>query len=342
MQKRELSVVAPCYNEEAGLEEFARRTSAACQVVTQDYEIILVDDGSSDQTWSKIQALADADPHIVGVELFRNHGHQLAVTAGLSLAQGERVLLIDADLQDPPELLHPMTLLMDKGYDVVFGQRISRAGESRFKLLSASAFYRILNMMSSAHIPQDVGDFRLMSREVVELLRDMPEQTRFIRGMVSWIGGRQIAYPYARDCRHSGTTKYPLRKMISFAVDAFTSFSTKPLRIAVWLGLLSSLFAFSLLVYALYRWLTGDVVPGWASSLGAIAFFSGIQLFVMGVFGEYLGRLVHEGKRRPLFAIRTIHSGQAGLDEQSDVEGNLAADDPYRQKMHIVGRRTTR
>jgi polyisoprenyl-phosphate glycosyltransferase len=329
MSKLQLSVVAPCYNEEAVLEEFSGRMSRACAAVTDEYEIVLVDDGSSDDTWSIVERLSEADPHIVGVQLFRNHGHQLAVTAGLSVTRGKRVLLIDADLQDPPELLPAMVSLMDKGFDVVYGKRIARTGETTFKLLTASLFYRLLNRLSSVPIPEDTGDFRLMSRSVVDILNDMPEQHRFIRGMVSWIGGKQAAFPYARDARFAGTTKYPLRKMVSLAIDALTSFSTKPLRAAVWLGLLSSVFAFAILVYAVFQWSIGNVVPGWASSLVAISFFSGTQLFVMGVFGEYLGRVVQEVKRRPLFTIGQIRRNAAEAEVSGDIQNLKKAVESY-------------
>src|SRR6218665_1444303 len=194
MSEIELSVVAPCYNEEAVLTEFYARMSKACRAVAgENHEIILVDDGSSDATWSVIEKLADQDSRVVGVQLFRNHGHQLAVTAGLSIASGQRVLLIDADLQDPPELLSQMMAAMDGGADVVYGKRASRSGETKFKLATASAFYKVLNGLSSVPIPRDTGDLRLMTRTVVEILRGMPEQHRFIRGMVSWIGGKQVA-----------------------------------------------------------------------------------------------------------------------------------------------------
>ena len=319
MSKLQLSVVAPCYNEEAVLEEFSGRMSRACAAVTDQYEILLVDDGSSDRTWSMIEALADNDPHIVGVQMFRNHGQQLAVTAGLSLARGERVLLIDADLQDPPELLPAMVKVMDQGADVVYGKRIERAGEPPIKLLTSSLFYKLLNWLSSVPIPQDTGDFRLMSRQVVDILNQMPEQHRFIRGMISWIGGRQVAFPYSRDARFAGTTKYSLRKLASLAIDALTSFSTKPLRLAVWLGLLSSAFAFVILAFALTQWARGHSVPGWASSVVSTSFFAGTQLCVRGVFGEYLGRLVQEVRRRPLFMIGQIRRKEASADLAGDI-----------------------
>ncbi|GGF90380.1 glucosyl transferase [Rhizobium wenxiniae] len=338
MTKAELSVVVPCFNEEAVLEEFSGRMSRACSAVTSDYEIIFVDDGSSDRTWPIIETLSQNDRRIVGVQLFRNHGHQLAATAGLSIAAGDRVLLIDADLQDPPELLPSMARLMDEGYDVVYGKRIARAGETTFKRLTASVFYRLLNRLSSVAIPEDTGDFRLMSRPVVDILNGMPERHRFIRGMVSWIGGRQAAFPYARDARFAGETKYPLRKMISLAIDALTSFSTKPLRAAVWLGLMSSLFAFAILFYAVFQWSAVNVVPGWASSVVAISFFSGTQLFVMGVFGEYLGRVVQEVKGRPLFTIGKICRKDAMAEIPGDIQSLRKAVTEYPRSENRISR----
>jgi dolichol-phosphate mannosyltransferase len=302
-----LSVVAPCYNEEESLPEFWRRTSAACrEVVGDNHEIVLVDDGSSDQTWSLMEDLSARDDHAVGVRLFRNHGHQIASTAGLAIARGERVMLIDADLQDPPELLSQMMPLMDEGADVVYGKRVSREGENWFKRTTASLFYRMLTSLTNVPVPRDTGDFRLMSRRVVETLILMPERHRFIRGMVSWIGGRQVALPYERHSRFAGSSKYPLRKMLRFAVDAITSFSTAPLRLAVWLGVAVSGFAFICLLYAVFRWATGDTVPGWASLLVTTSIFAGTQLLVLGIIGEYLGRVVEDLKQRPLFMIGAL------------------------------------
>ena len=305
-----ISVVAPCYNEEEGLREFHSRVSEACSPLTDTYEIVLVDDGSKDSTWTMIAALAEMDPHVVGVQLLRNHGHQLAATAGLHIANGERVMLIDADLQDPPELLGAMMKAMDEGADVVYGQRATREGETWFKLATAAAFYRLLGRMTDVNIPRDTGDFRLMSRRVVDLFLLMPERQRFIRGMVSWIGGNQVALPYERHARFAGTSKYPLSKMIRFATDAITSFSIVPLRVAVWVGLAAATLSMPLLLYALYQWSQDVVVAGWASIICAIAFFGGIQMLVLGVFGEYLGRLVQETKGRPLFMIKAIHAGK--------------------------------
>jgi polyisoprenyl-phosphate glycosyltransferase len=306
----DLSVVAPCFNEEQGLPEFYRRTTAACQAtVGATYEIVLVDDGSVDRTWRIIQALAGADPRVIGVHLMRNHGHQLAATAGLAVARGRRILLIDADLQDPPELVGQMMRLMDDGADVVYGKRAGRDGETWFKRTSAATFYRLLSRIANVPIPEDTGDFRLMRRRVVDVLLAMPERERFIRGMVSWIGGQQTPLVYNRDARHAGSSKYTLAKMLRFAADAVTSFSIAPLRFAAWLGLIVAGMATLLLAYTIFRWLSGDVVAGWPSIMTAIALFAGVQLLVLGIIGEYLGRLVQETKGRPLFLIDSIETG---------------------------------
>nr|WP_256476324.1 glycosyltransferase family 2 protein [Siccirubricoccus soli] len=306
-----VSIVAPCYNEAECLREFHRRAAAAARASCgESFEIVLVDDGSRDATWSIIEALAEADPHVVGVRLMRNHGHQLAASAGLSLARGDRVMLIDADLQDPPELLAPMMARMDAGADVVFGQRGVRHAETWFKKASASAFYRLLSNLAAVPIPRDTGDFRLMRRRVVDALVSMPERQRFIRGLVSWIGGRQEALVYERQARHAGTSKYPLRKMIRFAVDAITGFSIGPLRVATYLGLFAAGLALLLLAYTLWQWAAGDTVAGWSSVMTAIVLFGAVQLIVLGIQGEYVGRLFQEAKARPLFLIdRVVTAG---------------------------------
>lgn len=305
-----VSVVAPCFNEAEGLQEFYRRCSKACSgAVGGNHEIILVDDGSTDATWSLIEALASADERVVGLRLLRNHGHQLASTAGLAAALGERVLLIDADLQDPPELLSSMMIAMDQGADVVYGLRTGRDGEGWFKRASANLFYRSLSWLTDTAIPRDAGDFRLMSRTVVDAFLLMPEQHRFIRGMVSWIGGRQVAMPYRREGRYAGSTKYPFRKMVRLAVDAVTSFSTRPLRIATWSGLIFAVVALGMLGYSLVQWARGAVVDGWTSLMAATSLFAGVQLLVLGILGEYLGRLVQESKNRPLFLVGAVKRG---------------------------------
>ena len=307
-----VSIVTPCFNEAECLAEFHARASAAAQAAAGDaHEIVIVDDGSSDGGWEIMAALAARDPHVVAVRLMRNHGHQLAATAGLSLARGARVMLIDADLQDPPELLLPMMAAMDEGAEVVYGQRTRREAETWFKRVSAAAFYRLLGRMSGTPIPRDTGDFRLMSRRVVEVLGAMPERQRFLRGMVSWVGGRQVALPYERRARHAGTSKYPLAKMVRFAADALTSFSTSPLRVATWFGLGAAGLAVLLLAYSVLRWVQGGTVTGWSSLMGALAGFSAVQLIVLGIIGEYLGRLFQEVKGRPLFIVDQVVAGQA-------------------------------
>lgn len=307
METLALSVVVPCYNEESGLRELYRRVTAACRAcVGESYELVMVNDGSLDETWNTMRELASADARVVAVNLSRNHGHQLAVTAGLQVSRGARVLLLDADLQDPPELLSQMMKQMDGGSDVVFGQRSRRAGETAFKKASAYLFYRLINRVSAVDIPRDTGDFRLMSRRVVDILNRMPEHYRFIRGMVSWVGFRQEPLVYDRAERLAGTTKYPLMKMISFAVDAVTGFSVSPLRIASGLGVLTGIASLGLLSYVLVRYFQGHTLEGWTSLAVIMLTATSVQLFVMGVMGEYVGRLYMESKLRPLFVIRDI------------------------------------
>lgn len=309
-QRPEISVVAPCYNEEAVLAEFHRRVAAVCEGLGRSWELVLVDDGSKDRTWPIMIELADQDAHLVMVKLSRNHGHQLALTAGLSVCRGQRILIMDADLQDPPELLPKMLEMMDQGVEVVYGQRRGRKGESTFKLATASLFYRLIARMSDVNIPRDAGDFRLISRKALEVLAAMPERHRFIRGMVAWIGLRQEPILYDRDPRYAGQTKYPVRKMVRFAIDAITSFSIRPLTMAIWLGLLTALFSLGLLGYALVSWLCFETVHGWTSMLAAIGVLGSVQLFVLGIMGQYLGRLYEQAKGRPLFIVDRIYRGE--------------------------------
>lgn len=312
-----VSVVAPCYNEEQGIPEFVRRMTSACQAAVGDnYEIILINDGSSDATWELISERSSRDPTVIGVNLARNHGHQLAVTAGLTLAQGERVLIIDADLQDPPELLSEMMAEMDKGFDVVYGQRRTRDGETRFKLLTAKIFYRFLRNLTQVDIPADTGDFRLINRRTADLLNQMPEQQRFLRGMVAWLGGRQVPYLYDRDPRYAGETKYTLRKMIRLALDAITSFSAAPLRLATFSALIAGISALGLSLYALISYIFFEPVPGWTSTLIIILVFSAAQLISLGIIGEYLGRLYIQSKGRPLFMISEVTSSSSKIEEE--------------------------
>lgn len=302
-----LSVAIPCFNEAEGLPELHRRVTAACHgCASSDYEIVLVNDGSTDTTWEIIRALAAQDPHIVGVNLSRNHGHQLALSAALSYCRGARILILDADLQDPPEILPQMMQLMDQGADVVYGQRRSRAGETRAKKITAALFYRILDRLTDVPIPRDTGDFRLMSRRVLDVLQDMPERQRFTRGMIAWIGFPQVPILYDRAPRFAGHTNYPVRRMITFAFDAITSFSIRPLRVGLYLGALMCGTALVLIVLTLLWWFLFTPFPGWASLMVMFLLIGGVQTILLGLIGEYISRLYLESKRRPLFIVREV------------------------------------
>ncbi len=311
-----LSVVVPCYNEENVLSELHGRLTTVCHgCLGADYEIVLVNDGSRDQTWPKIKTLLASDPHVVGVNLSRNFGHQLALTAGLSICRGERILIIDADLQDPPELLADMLALAEQGADVVYGQRRTRNGETWFKRSSAAIFYRLLRRMTDIDIPVDTGDFRLMSRRAMMALQSMPEQFRFIRGMVAWIGYRQVALPYDRAERFAGETKYSFRKMVFFSLDAITGFSTRPLRMAIYVGITLGFLSLAMVFFTLYSWLADDVIAGWTSVMTVMLILGSANMLFLGVIGEYLGRLFLEAKRRPLFVIEEVARGGAIVEE---------------------------
>jgi dolichol-phosphate mannosyltransferase len=303
----DLSVVVPCYNEEEVLPELHRRVRDVCTELGRPYEVILVNDGSRDRTWAVLAGLAAADPHVVAVNLSRNHGHQLALMAGLSLCRGARILILDADLQDPPELLPAMLRAMEQERaDVVYGQRRSRAGETALKLATASLFYRLIERLADVSIPRDTGDFRLMTRRSLDVLLAMPERHRFTRGMVSWIGFRQVPMLYDRQPRLLGETKYPFRKMFRFALDAITAFSVKPLMLASLGGVASALLALALGAYSIIAYIRGSTVVGWTSLMTVITFLSSVQLLVLGVIGEYLGRMYEQVKGRPLFIIDQV------------------------------------
>jgi glycosyltransferase involved in cell wall biosynthesis len=313
-----LSIVVPCYNEKLVLEELCRRLKGACEAAGEgNYEIILVNDGSRDGTWTAITDLCGRDRRMVGVNLSRNHGHQLALSAGLSLSGGQRVLVIDADLQDPPELLPQMMRLMDEGADVVYGQRKSRVGETAFKRSTAAAFYRLLQRVTDTSIPLDAGDFRLMRREVVDVLNSMPEHHRFVRGMVAWIGYNQVALPYERAPRNSGQTSYPFGKMVRLALDAITGFSIAPLRFSTYAAGCFMGLALILAIYVVYSVVFLGAVRGWASLFLGFLIFSSVQLFCLGLVGEYIGRIYIESKRRPLFVIKEVCRAAASEQQLS-------------------------
>jgi len=303
-----LSIVVPCFNEEACLAALHERLSnAARNSVGDDYEIVLVNDGSHDRSWEAMRTMAAGDRHVVAVNLSRNHGHQLALTAGLDLCRGETVMIIDADLQDPPELLPDMLKAMrSEDADVVFGVRRSRSGETAFKRATAHGFYRLLSRATDVDIPVDAGDFRLMSRRALDALLAMPEQARFIRGMVAWIGFRQVPFAYDRQERFAGETKYPLGKMIRFALDALTGFSSAPLKLASHAGLWLSFGSVLLVLYIAYAWAAGRNIPGWTSLMLVVLVLGAIQMFALALLGEYIGRLYNEAKRRPLYIVQEV------------------------------------
>ncbi len=308
-----VSVVAPCFDEEDVLPLFLSRIGGVLDSLGSTGEVVLVDDGSSDRTWEIIEKAAVDDSRIVGVRLMRNHGHQLALTAGLSVCRGERVLIIDADLQDPPELLPDMMALMDEGADVVYGQRRRRSGDGVLKRATAATFYRLIGRMTDVDIPCDTGDFRLITRRVLDLLIAMPERHRFVRGMVSWIGGKQVPLVYDRDARAAGESKYPFTKMLRFAADAITSFSMVPLRLSVLLGWTMAAIGFAAAINSIRGALLGQTVPGWSSLMAAIGILTGVQFLMLGIIGAYLGRLYDQSKGRPLFLIRDMVGGPEGL-----------------------------
>lgn len=315
----QLSVVVPCYNEEESVPMLVDRLVQAIEPWADEAEIILADDGSSDETWAAIEAAHRRYPVVRGIRLSANRGHQVALTAGLEAAKGERIFMLDADLQDPPEILPDMMMMMDRGYDVVYGRRAERQGETLFKKATAYLFYRFLNTLSDVDIPKDTGDFRLVSRRSLDAVLAMPERARFIRGMFAWAGFKQIGLEYVRDPRVAGVTKYPFRAMLRFATDALTGFSTKPLKMATRLAFLSLYVTFLMAVYVFLSLVLYSTAPGWASMLLAISFFSGIQLLTLGIMGEYIGRLYMESKQRPMYFL----SEETGASEGSTVPQEL-------------------
>ena len=326
----ELSIVVPCYNEEGCLRAlYDRLTAAARASVASDYELVLVNDGSRDSTWPMMRQLADEDAHVVAINLSRNHGHQLALTAGLDLCRGDKILIIDADLQDPPELLPAMLEAMrESDADVVYGVRKSRRGDTAFKRATAHGFYRLLSRATDVDIPLDAGDFRLMSRRALDALLAMPEQARFIRGMVAWIGFKQMPLVYDRQERFAGETKYPLKKMFRFALDALTGFSSAPLKLASFAGFALSIGSVLLILYIAIAWASGRNIPGWTSLMLVVVVLGAVQMFVLALMGEYIGRLYNEVKHRPLYIVQEIAGGAAGRARRGYVAEPSAPAEP--------------
>lgn len=316
-----ISVVVPVFNEREVLDEFYRRASAVLSGLdVADYEILFVDDGSSDESWSHLNELAKNDAHLRLLKFSRNFGHQIAITAGVDHARGDAVVIIDSDLQDPPEVIPRMVQKWREGFDVVYAVRSAREGETALKLATASLFYRLLGRMVQIQIPQDVGDFRLLSRRAVEELKKLREKDRFVRGLVSWIGFRQTGVTYDREKRFAGETKYPWTKMMKFAIDGISSFSTVPLKLATWLGYATSGLAFVYLASVFVQKLLGYTVQGWATIMVAVLFLGGIQLICVGIMGEYVGRIFTEIKPRPMYVVEEFV--QPGADD-STREGDL-------------------
>jgi glycosyltransferase involved in cell wall biosynthesis len=299
----EVSVVIPAFNEHENIRPMYERLVSILTDGVDGFEIVYVDDGSQDQTWQAISDLAVEDERVRGVKFARNFGHQAALTAGVDAARGQAVVIIDADLQDPPELILEMVEKWHEGFEVVYAQREAREGESWFKKATAALYYRILKGISSIEIPVDTGDFRLMGPRAIEAFRALPERNRFIRGLVSWIGFSQTAVFYKRQVRHAGETKYPFRKMLRFAFDGITSFSFFPLRLATWLGFAVSVFAFLYIIVVIVLKVLGINYSGYTSMMATILFLGGVQLLMIGVLGEYLARIFDEVKMRPLYLV---------------------------------------
>jgi len=313
-----LTAVAPIYNERESVEELHRRLAAALEPLGP-YEIVLVDDGSTDGSWEAMQGLAAADDRLRLLRLSRNFGHQIALTAGLDAARGDAVVLIDGDLQDPPELIPELVARWREGYDVVYAVREQREGESRLRLLAISAFYRLFRRMAATDIPANTGDFRLLSRRAVDALARMPERARYLRGMTSWIGFRQTGVPYRRDARYAGTSKYPLGKLWRLASDGITSFSVAPIRLVTRIGAVMLVFCVGVLAWTLYvRFFTDNAPQGWTSLLAVVLLLGGMQMLGIGIVGQYIARIFEETKQRPLYFVsETVERGETIVADAS-------------------------
>ncbi len=298
-----ISIVVPLFNEELVISQMYRRVTEVMAGIDLGYELILINDGSRDKTVQIARELCRTDSHVRLISFSRNFGHQAAITAGLDKARGDAVVIIDADLQDPPEVIPQMVEKWRDGFDVVYGTRLKREGETRFKRWTAAAFYWLLRKLTEVDIPPDTGDFRLMDRRVVDVLNRMREKNRFLRGMVSWVGFRQCKLEYVRQERLAGETKYPLKKMVGFALDGIFSFSQIPHKVSSVLGFLCAFLSFCLILFGLVEkfFYSESVIPGWASTFVAVLFLGGVQLICIGIVGEYLGRIYEEIKDRPLY-----------------------------------------
>ncbi len=315
--KRVLSVVVPVFDESEVIEAFYERAKKVVDSLESlSYEMIFIDDGSRDDSYEKMVKLADSDSNLKIVKFSRNFGHQIAITAGIDVAKGDAVVVIDADLQDPPEVIADFIEKWEQGYDVVYGVREKRDGESRMKLWTASLFYKILKTLTKIDIPIDVGDFRLMSRRAVEYFKQLREHDRFVRGLVSWIGFRQIGVLYTREKRFAGVTKYPYTKMVRFALDGLTSFSSIPLKLSTFLGYAASLLAFFYACTVFVQKAMGITVKGWPTIMVAMLFLGGVQLICLGIIGEYIARIFNQIKNRPMYVIEEIYHSEVTQDQE--------------------------
>lgn len=316
------SVIVPLYNEGEVIMETSRRLKEVMDSTKEPYEIIFVDDGSRDDTYVKAKKICRENSEFKLLKFSRNFGHQPAITAGMNASTGSAVIVIDADLQDPPEVIIKMIERWKEGYEVVYGKRSKRIGETAFKKTTAKAFYRVLNMLSDTKIPTDVGDFRLLDRKVCDALNDLPEKNRYVRGLVSWLGFRQCEVTFTREERFAGETKYPLKKMLKFAADGITSFSYKPLKLAAYLGGVTVAFSIVYLIYsAITRLFAVQEVSGISSLVAISTFFNGLILLVLGILGEYIGRIYEEAKGRPLYVV----SEKIGIGEVGKYHDKIAS-----------------
>ncbi len=304
-----ISVVAPVFNEHGTLEELHRRLTATLAELGP-YEIVLVDDGSIDGSWERLLELAARDRHLRLLRLSRNFGHQAALSAGLDAARGEAIVLMDADLQDPPEVIPQLVAKWREGFDVVYAVRSDREGEPRLRLASISLFYGLLHRITATSIPQNAGDFRLLSRRAADAIAAMPERARFLRGMTSWIGYRQTGVPYRREARYAGESKYPTRKLVRLAFDGITSFSTAPIKLVTAIGFALVVFCIGVLAWTLYvRFFTDNPPQGWTSVIAVVLLLGGVQLLSLGVIGQYVARIFDETKQRPLYFVEEVVEG---------------------------------
>jgi len=301
----DISVIIPIYNEEGNIPLLHERLTKVMQGIGVDYELVFVNDGSVDKSMELIKQLSEEDSNIRYIDLSRNFGHQIAVSAAIDKVDGDAVVIIDADLQDPPELIKEMYAKMKEGFEVVYAKRKKRSGESYFKLLTAKVFYRLMSKITNFEIPVDTGDFRIMHHKIVDILRIMPEKSKYLRGQIAWMGFNQTYVEYDRSARHKGETGYPFKKMLSFAIDGITSFSNFPLKLITYFGFIASFVAFIVILYALYSWYFLDSTnAGWTSTMVSILFIGGVQMIAIGVIGEYLSRMNNNVKNRPLYIIK--------------------------------------